>query len=829
MAEPNLLGLFDPFSADGSDLNGDESTTAASTPASRDAVLVVVDANTSMMRTNLLPVILRAIADHALRSAVLCPDDLFGLTLYNAIPAQNQNQDSDNDGWTDLLPLHQSHPDALRALWELGQEKADPTLIFAPRDPLDPCDISLVLSHALRAFREIKATLGGRRLIWITNQASPLSTTLDPEIRKRTEDAIRTRIDDLGAAGIQFSPYFLPDPDSTLPLDLTQFWAAALQLGKMHASWSSSMSSLSAPTLAAATAAITGSPAESPFAPAVEAAAVAGGWRLEHPVRATVLSRMLARREAKQRALFRLPFAVTPGLTMGVRGVLVYSPAAKPSPATVLAATHARLARVPETICPQTAVSLPPAAIAYAAAVGHGDAVVLDRALLAAAARAQYGAVGLRLLGFRKREWLRHEWNVAHSTLLLPDDSIYAGSVTLMAALLDQMDAQGKIAIATYYPRAGSIPRIVALLPQWEERDERETMTVPSGLAVIPLPFRDELRSTPWPVVPKMPELVPPVGDAADGDGMQVDPSRAANGNTNAGGRGAGAVHVISDSDTDDEGPSVANPKTTAVAPLRVPAVQVPDDDSDTDDEAPPPPTAVPERQPPIRTLGAGLEQPDPALTAASAAARTIQEDAWIAQTRHTIDLLTPVIEAYPKVPLLPSEYVDTSHFVRPDVSAFVRALHRKALDVDELPVDGDLGVGGGGYDPDDQRWGGMRIEPTAWIQAGMPDRIATFLAQAPGVSASVSGTRVGKGSAGTSSSRGTKIEGELDVATMLAMYAARGESAVQGLTVPQIKDFLRAVGLKVSGAKAILVGRVVEYLQSAPLPAAEAAALSRE
>jgi ATP-dependent DNA helicase 2 subunit 1 len=100
---------------------------------------------------------------------------------------------------------------------------------------------------------------------------------------------------------------------------------------------------------------------------------------------------------------------------------------------------------------------------------------------------------GIRLLGFKKRSKLKPVHNLTHSTFIYPDQTQYRGSITMFASLLDAMHQQKQVAWVSFYPRNGSTPRFAALLPQRQVTDESGTV-IPSGMHLIPLPFRDEIR-----------------------------------------------------------------------------------------------------------------------------------------------------------------------------------------------------------------------------------------------------------------------------------------------------------------------------------------------
>lgn len=100
----------------------------------------------------------------------------------------------------------------------------------------------------------------------------------------------------------------------------------------------------------------------------------------------------------------------------------------------------------------------------------------------------------LRILYFTMRDRLEADMNISTPYFLFPDDKSVKGSSSIFMALLGEMQNKKLIAIGVFV-RSNSYPRIVALIPQLEQRDADGYMTQPSGLLLIPLPYASEIRS----------------------------------------------------------------------------------------------------------------------------------------------------------------------------------------------------------------------------------------------------------------------------------------------------------------------------------------------
>jgi ATP-dependent DNA helicase 2 subunit 1 len=76
-----------------------------------------------------------------------------------------------------------------------------------------------------------------------------------------------------------------------------------------------------------------------------------------------------------------------------------------------------------------------------------------------------FDAVGMKLMGFKPRSYLKVYHNIKHSYFIYPDEKRVTGSSQVIDALVKEMNRDEKIAIVRFIPRDNSVVRFCALLP----------------------------------------------------------------------------------------------------------------------------------------------------------------------------------------------------------------------------------------------------------------------------------------------------------------------------------------------------------------------------
>ena len=83
------------------------------------------------------------------------------------------------------------------------------------------------------------------------------------------------------------------------------------------------------------------------------------------------------------------------------------------------------------------------------------------------------------------------------SYFIYPSDAAVTGSTRTFASLHKKLLKDDLMALAWLIPRRNQAPVFVAVIPQAEEFDDKETQTTPPGMHCIILPFLDDIRSNP--------------------------------------------------------------------------------------------------------------------------------------------------------------------------------------------------------------------------------------------------------------------------------------------------------------------------------------------
>lgn len=109
------------------------------------------------------------------------------------------------------------------------------------------------------------------------------------------------------------------------------------------------------------------------------------------------------------------------------------------------------------------------------------------------------GKVGILMYGFRKMTAIRREYILGAPTFVYPDDTDYEGSTKAFACLLECMlekDVAG-IASVRLTDKSPTGMRFAALVPQKEKYSDDLEKSIPGGLHLFYLPFKDDIY-TAW-------------------------------------------------------------------------------------------------------------------------------------------------------------------------------------------------------------------------------------------------------------------------------------------------------------------------------------------
>ncbi|KAG9010474.1 ATP-dependent DNA helicase II subunit 1 [Tulasnella sp. JGI-2019a] len=225
-------------------------------------------------------------------------------------------------------------------------------------------------------------------------------------------------------------------------------------------------------------------------------------------------------RESVKRALFSVPLHFGEGLTIGVKGYGVITETKRPNPKK-----FANMGQRMEDVTPVTIyvdaeqqVEVDKSKIVYGfkdsvpTGTTEGDddehetkpgqvSVPKRQPILFTPEQVREfktlgSEPGISILGFKNKDTLHIQDNLKHAYFLYPDEKSWSGSTRAFNALLKATANKGKIAIARYMPRRGTIPGFAALVPQIE-RVASHGQQAPPGFQVVVLPFADDVRQPP--------------------------------------------------------------------------------------------------------------------------------------------------------------------------------------------------------------------------------------------------------------------------------------------------------------------------------------------
>lgn len=196
-----------------------------------------------------------------------------------------------------------------------------------------------------------------------------------------------------------------------------------------------------------------------------------------------------------KRSLMTIPLRLAEGFDIGVKVYNLTGETNKGSYVWLDSASNEEVQTKTRHYCAESAQTLLPTQIKSAMEYGK-EQVVFEKDEVAAMKR--FDEPGLVLMGFKPKERLKMQYNVKNSSFAYPDDGIIEGSTRVFAAMWEECIAQDKVAICRLIPRMNAEPRFVALLPSRERLDENGTQVIPPGMAVIFLPYADDMRKLPY-------------------------------------------------------------------------------------------------------------------------------------------------------------------------------------------------------------------------------------------------------------------------------------------------------------------------------------------
>ncbi|CZT25632.1 related to ATP-dependent DNA helicase II subunit 1 [Ramularia collo-cygni] len=218
----------------------------------------------------------------------------------------------------------------------------------------------------------------------------------------------------------------------------------------------------------------------------------------------------IASRSAPRRALFSsVPFEIGPGLKISVKGFIILKKQ-EPKRTTYVYvppdSEKAQIAVGSSTIfAGDTGRTVEKVEIRRAYKFGGESITFSDEEL----ARITYfGDPIIRIIGFKPLSSLPIWATLKQSTFIYPSEDSFIGSTRIFSALHQKLLKDQKIGIAWYIPRRNAGPRLVAVIPGAEERNQDGDQQTPPGLWLKPLPFADDVRHPPETHLVRAPDSV---------------------------------------------------------------------------------------------------------------------------------------------------------------------------------------------------------------------------------------------------------------------------------------------------------------------------------
>lgn len=311
-----------------------------------------------------------------------------------------------------------------------------------------------VLFAANQIFTTKAANFQSRRLFIVTDEDDPHASD------KALRNGSITRARDLYDLGIRIDPFFISNPAKG-GFDSSKFYDDIIYR----------------------------SPLDDDDDMPATSMATSGKQRLKEMV-SSIRSKTTAKR-----ALFSTRLEIGPGLTIGVKGYLLYKRQEKArSHYVYTGGEKAQIVKgVTTRMAEETAKAVDKAEIRKAYKFG-GEQVLFTPDEMKA--MRNFGDPVIRIIGFKPSSTLSFEHNVRPANFIYPDETNYVGSTRTFAALHSKLVKSKKVGIAWSVTRRNAAPQLVAIVPSLEEVEDG-VQVHPPGFFLITLPFADDVRRNP--------------------------------------------------------------------------------------------------------------------------------------------------------------------------------------------------------------------------------------------------------------------------------------------------------------------------------------------
>lgn len=204
------------------------------------------------------------------------------------------------------------------------------------------------------------------------------------------------------------------------------------------------------------------------------------------------LQERVRRLEHKQRSSGKVTFTLAPGVEMSVSLYTSITKATNPSKIKLWKNTNEEVRMMKKEYLEETGELLMPSDyVKFQNYSGRKIKFNLDEIRDMNKVYEQ----GMQLIGFKPMKAIKPYYHVRSANFIYPDEKNVQGSTKTFAALLDRCLARDVAAIVRIVARKNASVAWAALVPQMEEKDDKNCQVSAPGFHVCFLPFADDFRN----------------------------------------------------------------------------------------------------------------------------------------------------------------------------------------------------------------------------------------------------------------------------------------------------------------------------------------------
>lgn len=218
---------------------------------------------------------------------------------------------------------------------------------------------------------------------------------------------------------------------------------------------------------------------------------------------ASLLSSIRSRVTPKRALFNNLALHLGPGLSISVKGYLIFKKQEPRRTAYVYVEGHEPMLAKSDSVkvsgdsgqvVDRTAQDIEEERKAYKFG---GEQILFSKKEMAEIKN--FGEPGITVIGFKDitAETLPIWANVKGATYIYPSEEEYIGSSRVFSALFQKLEKSNKMALIWFIARRNATPQIAAMIPGLEKLDDTGATVLPAGLWICPLPYVDDIRQNP--------------------------------------------------------------------------------------------------------------------------------------------------------------------------------------------------------------------------------------------------------------------------------------------------------------------------------------------